>query len=52
MARHIVLDDDYGCALENLAKVRKQNLGDCTESLLDTIPEVQIELTKVRKAKK
>jgi hypothetical protein len=51
MPRHIVLKDEYGDAIQNIAHIKKQKLGTATEALLDTIPEVQKELAKIRSKK-
>lgn len=49
MPRHIVLKDEYGSAIEQIAKRKKQKLGTATEALLDSNPEIQAEFKKVKK---
>ena len=46
--RWIVINDEYGDAVVKLSKKKKQKIGAYLESLLDTIPEVVLEINKRR----
>lgn len=49
---HLVVTEDYGCAIRNIAEREGRDIGFVLERLLDNIPEVKVEVEKIRKGKK
>lgn len=52
MARHLVVKDEIGCVVEEIAKSEQRDIGVTTEILLSENPRFKDTLEKMRKGKK